>query len=168
MDGMNNIIDLTNNVVNPLMPHIVCWNKTMDLIWLHVISDLLIAFSYFSIPVVLLMIIFKRPDIKFKALFLMFALFITSCGLTHIMSIITVWKPWFWGEGYVKLWCAIVSLITAISLYPILPSIIHLKGKIEYQETIDNLELQVKNRDEIIDKIIKLNITFSEFDKKMK
>ena len=162
--GMTNIF----NPSNELVPHLICWNKTMDLIWLHVISDFIIAFSYLSIPTALLMIFFKRPDIPFKWLFFMFAMFIISCGLTHIMGIITVWYPLFWMDGYIKLSCAIISIITAISLYPLLPSIIGLKNKVYYEDAIEDLNIQIKNRDEIIDKIIKTNFNIDKLADKLK
>ncbi len=153
---------VTNGMVEKLIPHLECWNRTMPLIYLHVISDLLIAFSYFAIPTALIMILFKKKEIKFKLLFILFAMFIIACGSTHVMAIITVWKPWFWAEGWVKLCCAIISLITTIVIYPLLPAIIGLKSNIEYKEIIENLETEMRHKDNIIDKLTKIDISLVE------
>src|ERR1041384_2646102 len=151
--GMTNMVSTSHELV----PHLVCWNRTMPLIWLHVISDFIIAFSYFSIPAALLMIIIRKPNIQFKLLFFLFASFIIACGSTHIMGMVTIWKPWFWAEGYVKLWCAIVSIFTAIYLYPLLPSILSVKDKSVYEQENKDLELELKKKGNIIDKIIKID-----------
>ena len=146
------------------MSHGQCWLWTWPLIWLHVISDCLIAASYFAIPIALLIIISKRKDFPFKLLFFMFSMFIIACGLTHVMGVITVWKPWFWTEGYVKLWCAIVSVITAIGIYPLLPKIISIKDRSEYEKTIEKLELIIKNKDKIAEELERLNLTMNKLD----
>lgn len=163
-------MDMTNMVHemagNSFPSHGVCWNWTWPLINLHVFSDIIIAFSYFSIPATLLLLISKKPSIPFKWLFFMFAMFIIACGSTHVMGVITIWKPWFWAEGYVKLWCAFVSIITAISIFPLLPAIVGLKSRSEYQDDISKLELIIKNRDEIIDKLMKINVSVEDFSKK--
>jgi hypothetical protein len=47
-------------------PHGYCYSWNAALVWLHVISDLLIALAYFSIPVTLVYFIRKRR-VKFGA-----------------------------------------------------------------------------------------------------
>jgi hypothetical protein len=102
-------------------PHGICLLWEPELIWLHVASDALIAASYFSIPAVLSIFVSKRPDVDFGWIFWAFAVFIMACGLTHILSIVTLWVPIYGIEGIVKALTAVASIITAAILWP-LPS----------------------------------------------
>jgi hypothetical protein len=52
---------------------------------------------------------------------MMFALFIVACGTTHLMEIWTVWFPYYGVEGLVKLVTAGASLVTAVTLIPLMP-----------------------------------------------
>jgi hypothetical protein len=45
------------------MPHGNCYVQTRSLIVLHMVSDSVIAISYFFIPIILVHLIRKRPDV---------------------------------------------------------------------------------------------------------
>ncbi len=105
-------------------PHGICLLWEPELIWLHVTSDALIAVAYFSIPVVLSILVSKRPDVNFGWIFWAFAIFITACGFTHVLSIVTLWVPIYGIEGIVKVLTALASLVTAVILWPLLPKIL--------------------------------------------
>src|SRR5690242_21294503 len=104
------------------MPHAVCLRDT-SLIDLHVAADSLIAVSYAMIPVALLLIITRRRDLAFPWMFSLFGAFIASCGLTHVLGVITVWYPMYRFDGLVKAITAVSSLGTAILLFRLLPQI---------------------------------------------
>jgi hypothetical protein len=105
-------------------PHGICLLWEPELIWLHVTSDVLIAVAYFSIPVVLSILVSKRPDVNFGWIFWAFAIFITACGFTHVLSIVTLWVPIYGIEGIIKVLTALASLVTAVILWPLLPKIL--------------------------------------------
>jgi signal transduction histidine kinase/CheY-like chemotaxis protein len=105
-------------------PHGICLLWEPELIWLHVTSDALIAAAYFSIPVALTILVSKRPDVDFGWIFWAFAIFIMACGVTHVLSIVTLWLPIYGIEGIVKALTALASIITAITLWPLLPKIL--------------------------------------------
>ena len=65
-------------------PHGICLLWEPELIWLHVVSDAVIAASYFSIPFALAIVVSKRRDFQFGWIGWSFAAFIMACGLTHI------------------------------------------------------------------------------------
>ena len=46
-----------------LSPHGICLLWEPELIWLHVVSDALIAAAYFSIPAVLTIFVARRRDV---------------------------------------------------------------------------------------------------------
>jgi methyl-accepting chemotaxis protein len=124
------------------MPHGMCylWNSQMML--LQIASDGLIALAYFSIPIMLLHFIFQRRDIpvSLAGTIAMFGLFIIGCGLTHVMGIWTIWHPTFWLDGGIKAFTALMSLITAVRLVPLLPRALALKSPAELMRL--NAELQ--------------------------
>jgi hypothetical protein len=73
-------------------PHGYCLLWHPGLIWTHVISDALIAAAYFSIPIALVTFVRRRPDVEFGGMFWLFALFILSCGMTHVMGMWNLWN----------------------------------------------------------------------------
>jgi len=109
-----------------LSPHGICLLWEPELIWLHVVSDAIIAASYFSIPIVLSIFVSKRRDVDFGFIFWAFAIFITACGFTHVFSIVTLWVPVYGLEGLVKLLTAVASIVTAVIMWPLLPKLLAL------------------------------------------
>jgi signal transduction histidine kinase len=107
-------------------PHGICLLWEPELIWLHVLSDAVIAASYFSIPVALSIFVSKRRDVDFGFIFWAFALFIMACGFTHVLSIVTLWVPVYGIEGLVKALTALASIVTAMVLWPLLPKLLAL------------------------------------------
>lgn len=107
------------------MPHGHCFYWQPDLLSMHVISDGLIALSYFSIPFALMYLARRRPDMRFRRLFIMFAAFILACGVTHVLNIWNFWFADYWLSGYAKVFTAIVSLATAVFLWKIMPRAVH-------------------------------------------
>ncbi len=106
------------NNVNEYLPHGFCiaWNP--QLLAMHVISDLLIAIAYFSIPLGILYVARRRPDAVFQPIYYLFAAFILACGVTHVMGILTLWIPLYYAQGVAKVITALVSVTTAIYLVP--------------------------------------------------
>ena len=58
------------------MPHGHCYLWTPTLLWLMVGSDVLIAGSYFAIPLMLAYFLRRRPDIPFRGVVVLFSAFI--------------------------------------------------------------------------------------------
>ncbi|MDN4983771.1 PAS domain S-box protein [Bradyrhizobium arachidis] len=129
-------------------PHGICLLWEPELIWLHVVSDACIAAAYFSIPFALAILVTKRRDLKFGWVFWAFAVFITACGLTHVLSIYTLWVPVYGIEGLVKAATAIASIFTAVALWPLLPKILAIPSPFELQKVQAALEEEeTKRRD---------------------
>ena len=105
------------------MPHGMCYLWKPGLVGLHLVSDALIALSYFSIPLTLIYIVRQRRDIPFDGLFVLFSAFIVSCGSGHLFNIWTLWHPNYWISGYIGAITAIVSVATAIALIKLVPQI---------------------------------------------
>ena len=129
-----------------LSPHGICLLWRPELIWLNVSSDAIIALSYFSIPFALAIFVSKRPDVEFGWVFWAFAIFITACGMTHVMSIWTLWVPEYGLEGLVKAVTAAASIITAIMLWPLLPKVLALLAPAQLRHAQAELENQTAQR----------------------
>ncbi len=103
------------------MPHGMCYLWNTRLIYLHVISDSLIALSYFAIPVILFWFVRKRRNVPFGWMFGLFGLFIVACGSTHLMEVWNLWHGDYWLSGVIKAITAAVSVATAILLVRVVP-----------------------------------------------
>jgi PAS domain-containing protein len=106
------------------LPHGFCFLWNPELLWLHVLSDSLIALAYFLIPVAMIRIVRKRKDIPFNAIFFCFAAFIVACGITHVMEVVTLWQPVYWISGGLKAMTAVISLATLVLLVRLTPTIL--------------------------------------------
>ncbi len=109
-----------------LSPHGFCLLWDPGLIWLHAISDAGIGLSYFAIPAILGMIIRRRPDLVFRPVIGLFAAFILLCGAGHWLDVLTLWVPAYGLEGVVQALTAIVSTVTAIVLWRLVPQAVRL------------------------------------------
>ena len=98
---------------------------------MHVISDLIIAIAYYSIPLALAIVIYRHGQFPFKWILGLFAAFILLCGTTHIVGIIIVWDPIYRLQGELKLLTACVSIATAIVIFPLLPQILRSARQLE-------------------------------------
>ena len=123
------------------MPHGMCFQWRPEILWLHVISDLIVAIAYFSIPLVLCVLLYKRRQIPFKWLVILFASFILLCGATHLVSIVVLWNPLYQLQGLMKLATAAVSIATAVVLFPLLPKLL---GAVDDLEKRVNRETRVR------------------------
>lgn len=128
------------------MPHGMCFLWDPTLLGLHVISDSLIALSYFSIPMALLYFSNKGGKLPFKYLLGLFSAFIFACGMTHVFSIWTVWTPDYYIEGIVKLFTAGISLVTAVVLWPVVYQVLSLPNLFDLQDANRRLEQEINRR----------------------
>jgi PAS domain S-box-containing protein len=125
------------------MPHGYCYRWDPRILWLHVLSDSLIALSYYFIPLVLVYFIRRRRDLPFNWIFLMFGAFILSCGTTHLMEVWTVWQPHYFLSGAIKVITAGLSIATAASLIPLLPKLLSIPNPAQMQGLNVKLEREI-------------------------
>jgi PAS domain S-box-containing protein len=129
-------------------PHGICLLWEPELIWLHVVSDAIIALAYFSIPFALAIFVLKRRDLRFGWIYWSFGIFIMACGLTHVLSIYTLWVPVYGIEGLVKAATAAASIFTAGMLWPLLPQLLTIPSPFEFRQVQEALkDEEIKTRD---------------------
>lgn len=99
--------------------------------WLHILSDLAIFGAYAAIPTsIAWFVMAKGREVAFPKLYWLFACFILSCGLTHLIEATIFWHPWYRFSGMMKLVTAVVSWSTVIALIKILPTAMNLPGMV--------------------------------------
>jgi PAS domain S-box-containing protein len=126
------------------MPHGHCFLWQPSILWLHVISDATIALSYYLIPFALLYLVRRRRDLIYPSIFVLFGLFILSCGTTHLMSIWTMWNPTYRLEGVIKAITALSSFVTAMAMLRIVPQALQIPSRRDLE--IANEKLAEENR----------------------
>jgi PAS domain S-box-containing protein len=136
-----------------LSPHGVCLLWEPALIWLHVLSDGVIALSYFSIPIALGYLVARRTDLTFGWMIWLFGSFILACGTTHLFGIWTIWHPNYGAEGVVKAATATVSVFTAMALWPLLPKLLALPSHHQLVSLVGELSRETQERARAVDSL---------------
>lgn len=117
-----------------------------DLLWLHAISDTLIALAYLSIPALLIYFIRRRKDIPFQWILWSFCIFMAACGLTHAMDVVTLWTPFYRLAGILKAATALASIGTSIALMRVMPELLRVPSPAQLEATNRELASEVSLR----------------------
>ncbi|VEP16224.1 Two-component hybrid sensor and regulator [Hyella patelloides LEGE 07179] len=151
--------NLITNIVSPnfYIPHGHCYLWQTPLVLLHLISDLLIAVAYFSIPIMLLYFVFKRSDVPFQGFFVMFGAFIIFCGTGHLLEIWTIWHPAYWLSGIEQALTAIISCYTAVNMARLLPRFLSLKTPEQLERVNQELQKEIVERQKAETELRRIN-----------
>lgn len=103
------------------MPHGQCFLWKPDILGLHVTSDAIIALSYYVMPVAFFYYMKKKEETQFTRIYYFFIVFFILCGTSHLFSIITIWNPQYWAEGFIKAGTAITSIVSATLIIWVMP-----------------------------------------------
>jgi len=126
-----------------LNPHGICLLWRPELLWTHVVSDSAIGLAYFSIPLAMGVFLYHRRDVRFGWMIWMFVAFIMLCGVTHFMTIWTLWNADYGIEAVIKAGTAAASVATAVALWPLLPKAVALPSPAQLQARIDERDQAV-------------------------
>ncbi|WP_297074712.1 GAF domain-containing sensor histidine kinase [Thermoleptolyngbya sp. M55_K2018_002] len=131
---------------SPFIPRGHCYLWKPELIGLHLISDSLIAIAYYSIPCILIYFVYRRRDLPYPWVFLLFSAFIVACGTTHVMEVWTLWHPTYWLSGIIKALTSGISVFTAIRLVPLVPQALEIPSPAQLEMANQELEREVLER----------------------
>ncbi|MDM7860372.1 HAMP domain-containing sensor histidine kinase [Alteromonas sp. ASW11-36] len=143
------------------MPHGHCILWKPELLFPIVLSEIMIFIAYTSIPIAIFRFHRNRPDLDkdSKKILLLFFFFIQLCGITHLISAYNYWHSEYVLAMFVKVATAVVSLLTAYTLFKVLPKIINLPSPKQHLKLIEELktlnsqlEDEVQNRTALITK----------------
>lgn len=144
-----------------LLPHGSCFLWDRSLLGLHVVSDSLIAVSYYSIPFALAYFVFRRQDFLYRWIIILFAAFILACGTTHLFDVWTLWYPHYGWQGVMKGATALLSIATAVSVWRVMPRALRLPSPAQlavvnarlgdevadHQRAVDRLQTEASERE---------------------
>jgi PAS domain S-box-containing protein len=128
------------------MEHGACFSWEPGLVWLHVISDIITGIAYYSIPAALFYFAYKRRDLPFQRVILLFGIFILSCGTTHFLAAYTVFVAEYWIEGVVKAFTALISAVAAFYFIPLIPKAIAMPSLTKSLKENQELNAQLGNK----------------------
>jgi len=128
------------------IPHGHCYLWQPQLVWLHILSDLSIAIAYFSIPAMLIYFVYKRSDVPFLGIFVLFGAFIILCGTGHLLEIWTLWHPIYWVSGVEQAITGFVSCYTAAQMITLLPKFLALRTPEQLEAINRELEREIAER----------------------
>ncbi len=99
------------------LPHPFCYLAQPGLIWTNAPADMAIFLAYVVLfeSLFLLAWLVRRQLQSYLWIFLAFGIFILSCGLTHLMEVVTIWWPVYPVATAIKIVCALASVPTAIA-----------------------------------------------------
>ena len=128
------------------MPHGDCFVWDTTLLWQHAGSDIATGIAYYLIAGFLFYFIFKRRDIPFLGIFLLFGAFFLSCGTTHFMAVWTIYYPSYRAEGIIKIINAVISLGSAFIFIPLMPKLLALPSLQNALDKVAQLNSDLKQK----------------------
>lgn len=140
--------------VASFMPHGHCYLWRGDILWTHLIADLVVGLSYMVIPAVLIFFLVKRPEMPYRGIFKLFIAFIISCGLTHFFSIFTIWNPYYGWEAILKAVTAGFSVVTAVVIFRLRRVLVLIPTPQEIQSQAEEL-YKLKLKEQIAEETIR-------------
>lgn len=150
-------------LLQPYMPHQHCYLSDPAILWVHVFSDFIIAFAYYTIPVGLIYFVRKRGDVAFSWMFWMFGAFILLCGTTHVMGIIVQWHGVYKIDGLIKVITAGVSIVTAVLVWHIMPTLLQLPSPEDMRKVNADLEKKLQENRDLLSQLQSSNAELEQF-----
>ncbi|MEZ4389652.1 MAG: ATP-binding protein [Polyangiales bacterium] len=131
---MNGILTLFDTAGFPPRWHCGSWTSLHG--WVHIVADVSIFAAYVSIPAVIALYALRRKDLPFPRVAWLFAAFIVSCGLSHVIEASIFWHPWYRLSALMKVLTAMVSWLTVASLVRVVPAALTLPGVAALNEAL--------------------------------
>jgi signal transduction histidine kinase len=124
--------------------------------WAHILSDLAIFGAYAAIPLSIAYYVRSRKgEVIFPKLYWLFAAFILSCGLVHLVEAVIFWKPVYHFSGLLKIITATASWATVLVLIKHLPEAMALPGLAQVNQ---ELAREVQQRKAAEEEVRRLNL----------
>src|SRR5260221_13937933 len=135
--------------MSTLIPHGACLLWKPELIWLNAISDAMVAGALFTTAFVLAFFAWRRRSdlmLMFRSVFWAIAIFAAVCGVTRLLSILTLWVPAYGIEGLANGFLALISVALTAAMLLMLPRIMVLPTRIQLQQAYAALDEEVRQR----------------------
>jgi len=114
-----------------------CGNWTNFHGWLYIIAYLAIWSAYFAIPLIIVRyLVRQKRALRFNRLYFLFAAFILACGVTHFLDALMFWYPYYRISALARLITGILSWLTVVQLFRLLPTAFSLKTSEELEQEV--------------------------------
>lgn len=87
------------------------------LLWAIILGNLGVALAYFWIPLSVVRVLNAQDALPQPMLWMLSALFILSCGLTHLIGVIVIFRPYYGLEAGMMVITAFISIAMAAVLH---------------------------------------------------
>jgi signal transduction histidine kinase/BarA-like signal transduction histidine kinase len=148
---------MNSNFQNDLMPHGFCIRWSWDLITIYVLSNGLLFLAYMYIGISLMAFARLHNKVSWNPLLWLFSAFIVTCGITHIMEIVTFWQPYYWMDAALKSLTALVSIATVVYIAPRFNMLLHLHTNEDLELINQKLNIEITERKKSHQLLLKLS-----------
>src|SRR5262245_36242687 len=118
-----------------------------EVLWIHVVSDALIALTYLLILIALASFVRNRAGLSRHGTFALIAFFVFACAVTHLMEIWSVWHGTFRLFGLVKAITGMAGIVAAVLLLKAIPDALSLPSSEELNVARSMLESEKADRE---------------------
>jgi signal transduction histidine kinase/CheY-like chemotaxis protein len=133
--------------MSTLSPHGACLLWQPELIWLNAISDTLIAGGFFATAFFVMFSVWRRRDFQFRWAWWSFGVYILLCGVSRLLSVLTLWVPAYDIDSAVKGIVALMSVGVGTGLLVrVLPRFLVLPGRAQLQQAYAALAEETRQR----------------------
>src|SRR3984893_7804371 len=133
--------------MSTLIPHGACLLWKPELIWLNAVSDAMVASAFFTTAFVLGSYVWRRRrDVMFRGVFWSLAIFAAVCGVTRLLSILTLWVTAYGIECLANGCVALISVALTAAMLLMLPRIMVLPTRIQLRQAYEALDEEVRLR----------------------
>ncbi len=151
------VLPMVSMAAGPDLKGALPTTMTPTLMMVMAIANGLIAVSYGSIPVFLVVFAARRKDLPFSWVVVLFGAFILACGATHFVHVIGIWRAVDWWQAAVDSACAAVSLASAVVLWPLLPKLLALPSPAQLRAVNRELEREKTALEQTRDELCRTN-----------
>jgi len=135
--------------MSTLIPHGACLLWQSELIWLNAISDTMIAVAFFTTAFGLGFFVWRRGrDLMsmFRGVFWVLTIFFAVCGVTRVLSVLTLWVAAYGIEAVIKALLALISAGITAGMLLLLPRLLVMSTRVQLQQAYAALEEEIKQR----------------------
>jgi diguanylate cyclase (GGDEF)-like protein/PAS domain S-box-containing protein len=108
---------------------------SLSMLWLHIISDSIMALTFCSILFALLYFAQKRQDLRYRSTFTVFGVFIGLCSASHLFNIWMMWHPDYWLNCLMKCAGAFAAIVPALLIWQLIPKLLQLPSHVALLES---------------------------------
>jgi signal transduction histidine kinase/ActR/RegA family two-component response regulator len=129
-------------------PHGDSYRWTPLILWVSVLSDLIIAISFISLPGILMYFARNREGLPLRWIFVVFGVFIVALAGGHAFQVWNTWHGAYGAEAIVKAITAIAAFGTATALWPLLRRTLELPSPRQLAAANESLRGEIQTRQE--------------------